>query len=193
MRRAACAVAVVAAVATVAPPAAPASAPAASATTAGCTWRKHAKPVVKHVRRHGRLRRLKRVRRWWTCDSPPTFLAPAPALAAPVLPEPVLPTEPEPQISRLGVKADEYSYVLSRPGVAAGETIVELDNQGEDPHNLKLQREGSAEPSLEVPEAGPDERTSARFSLSPGSYRLYCSLFSHEAKGMQATLLVADE
>jgi plastocyanin len=168
----------------------PGPAPAAPAPVAGCTWRQHAKPVVKHVRRHGRVRRVRRVKRWWTCAPQPVALAALPALPVLALPELPPPAEPEPQIARLGVKADEYSYVLSRPNVAAGETIVELDNQGEDPHNLKLQLEGSAEPPLEVPEAGPDERTSARFDLSSGTYRLYCSLFSHEAKGMQATLLV---
>ena len=51
-------------------------------------------------------------------------------------------------MARLSVKAAEYSYTLSRPAVSAGEVIVELNNQGEDPHNLNLQREGSEDPPL---------------------------------------------
>jgi plastocyanin len=164
------------------------AAPAASAD--GCAWHRHSKPVFKQVKRHGQLRRVRRVKSWWTCDAQPAALTPAAGLPVPPAPAALPAGEPKPQISYLGVKAVEYSYTLSRPEVSAGETIVELNNQGEDPHNLKLQREGSAEPPLEVPEADAEEHTSARFTLSPGTYRLYCSLFSHEAKGMQATLVV---
>lgn len=165
------------------------AAPAASAE--GCAWQRHSKPVVKHVRRQGRLHRVKRLKHWWTCN--PGAAAFTPEALPPAPPAPATPPaeEPEPQLSHLGVKAVEYSYTLSRPEVSAGETIVELNNQGEDAHNLKLQREGSEEPALEVPEATAEEHTSARFTLSPGTYRLYCSLFSHDAKGMHATLLVA--
>ena len=69
--------------------------------------------------------------------------------------------------------------------------IVELNNQGEDPHNLELEREGSGDPPLEIPERPPYAQTTARFTLSPGTYRLYCSLYKHEDKGMEATLVVA--
>lgn len=72
----------------------------------------------------------------------------------------------------------------------AGEVIVELNNQGEDDHNLKLQREGSAEPPLAVPLAAPAKRTNARLTLSPGAYYLYCSLDQHDENGMHATLIV---
>jgi plastocyanin len=164
------------------------SAPAALAE--GCAWHRHAKPVVKQLRRHGRPRRVKRLKHWWTCDPQPAAFTPVAALPAAPTPETPPAEEPEPQISHLGVKAVEYSYTLSRPEVSAGETIVELNNQGEDAHNLKLQREGSAEPPLEVMEADAEEHTSARFTLVPGTYRLYCSLFNHEAKGMHATLVV---
>jgi plastocyanin len=158
----------------------------------GCAWKRHSKPVVKQVRRHGRLRRVKRVKHWWTCDARPAGLTPA---AIPPPPGPGTPPaeEPKPQASYLGVKAVEWSYTLSRPEVVAGEVTVELNNQGEDAHNLKLQREGSGEPPLEVPEAGAGAHTSARFTLSPGSYRLYCSLLGHDANGMHATLAVAGD
>ncbi len=164
--------------------------PVPAASAEACIWKRHSKPVVKQVRRHGRLRRVKRVKRWWVCEARPPALTPA---AIPLLP-PALPTPPagEPkQASYLGVKAVEWSYTLSRPELTAGEVTVELNNQGEDAHNLKLQREGSGEPPLEVPEAGAGAQTSAHVSLSPGSYRLYCSLFGHDANGMHATLAVA--
>lgn len=169
---------------------------AGAATPEGCTWQRHAKRVVKLVKRHGRVQRVRRVRHWWTCDSRPVVSTPS--ATPPVLPvEPATdalpheePPEPEGPASHLSVKADEWSYTLSRPEVAAGKVIVELNNQGEDNHNLKLQREGSAEPPLAVPEAAPDEHTTAGFNLSAGTYRLYCSLFEHDQKGMHATLVV---
>ena len=164
------------------------AAPGASAE--GCAWQRHSKPVVKQVKRHGQLRRVKRLKHWWTCEALPQALTPTAALPTP--PTPAAPPfeEPKPQISRLGVKAVEYSYTLSRPEVSAGETIVELNNQGEDPHNLVLEHEGSADPSLEIPATPSVSQASAGFTLSPGTYRLYCSLYKHEAKGMEATLVV---
>jgi len=98
--------------------------------------------------------------------------------------------EPQPKAFYLGVRAVEYSYILSRPEVSAGEVTIELNNQGEDPHNLVLEREGGADPLLEIPETPSVSQASARFTLSPGTYLLYCSLYKHEAKGMQATLVV---
>jgi plastocyanin len=162
---------------------------AIAAPAEGCSWQRHSKPVFKQVRRHGRLRRVRRVKRWWTCEAQPTALQPQPAL--PVTPTPAaLPSE-ESEVGHLGVKAVEYSYTLSRPEVSAGEVIVELNNQGEDPHNLRLEHEGSEDQELEIPSTPTVSQASARFTLSPGTYRLYCSLYKHEAKGMEATLVVS--
>jgi plastocyanin len=165
--------------------------PAAAAPTpaASCTWKRHSK-VIKRVRHQ---HRVKRVKRWWTCEAQPSLFQPQPAL--PATPTPAAPPgeEPESEIGHLGVKAVEYSYTLSRPEVSAGEVIVELNNQGEDPHNLVLEHEGSADPSLEIPATPSISQASAHFTLSPGTYRLYCSLYSHEAKGMQATLVVSGD
>jgi len=74
--------------------------------------------------------------------------------------------------------------------VSAGEVIVELNNQGEDAHNLVLEHEDSADPPFKLSPALPASQTSARLTLAAGSYRLYCSLDDHAAKGMEATLLV---
>lgn len=161
----------------------------------GCAWQRHSKRVVKHVKRHGRVKRVKRVKRWWTCDYRPVSSAPPSVPTAPPAPAPTnTPPQEEPEqegtAAHLGVKAVEWSYTLSRPEVTAGKVIVELNNQGEDSHNLKLQREGSGDLPLVVPEAAPDEHTTASFDLPVGSYRLYCSLPEHDDKGMHATLVV---
>jgi plastocyanin len=162
-----------------------------SAPVPGCAWHRHSKAVVTHPRRHGRIRRVKRVKHWWTCEAPPSVLQPQAAL--PAAPAPTAPTgeEQTPEIGHLGVKAVEYSYTLSRPEVSSGEVIVELNNQGEDPHNLVLEHEGTEDPELEIPSTPSVTQASAELTLSPGTYRLYCSLYKHEAKGMQATLVVS--
>jgi plastocyanin len=186
----------VGAVAAVTGPAAQAAAPP---PREGCTWHRHSQRVVKHLKRHGRVHRVKRLKHWWTCDGEPAVAAPpttpsaltAPA-AAPFVPLPHEEPEPEGPASHLSVKAAEWSYTLSRPEVSTGEVVIELNNQGEDNHNLKLQREDSGEPPLSVPEAAPDEHTTGRVTLPPGTYRLYCSLFQHDEKGMHATLLVGE-
>jgi plastocyanin len=167
----------------------PTAASEAASGTAGaseCNWTKHSKRVVKRVRRHGKVRRVVRRRHWWTCDP---AAAPEPASsvpAPPAAPEP----EPEPEANRLSARASEYYWVLSRPKVKAGAITVELNNQGEDPHNLNLQREGDEGEPLQIAETDSLQRNVASFDLPAGRYRLWCSLPEHEEKGMFTTLTV---
>ena len=48
-----------------------------------------------------------------------------------------------PAPARVQIVAREYSYALSRLHVKAGTAILELDNFGQDPHDLRVQRVGS--------------------------------------------------
>jgi hypothetical protein len=165
------------------------------AAAAGCTWKPHVKRVVKRVRRDGKVRRVVRRRVRWVCvpgvTMPVVVLPPAPVPPAPPPPPPPAP-EPEPEANRLAVKAAEYFYVLSRPSVRAGEVTIELDNRGEDPHNLNLnlREEGDEGAPYELPETDSLQRNVASFDLPAGNYRLWCSLPEHEAKGMYTTLVV---
>jgi len=163
-----------------------------SASASDCTWQRHSKRVVKHVKREGRVVRVKR---WWSCNP----LAAPPAIVAPPAAPPDAPNqpggEPEPPPRRVSVKADDatpeaFSFSLSRPFVVSGDITVELNNQGQDPHNLNLRPAGSESAPLEVGEAGPDESRVAHFSLSPGVYQLWCSLPQHEEWGMSVDLEV---
>jgi plastocyanin len=159
-----------------------------AAASAGCTWQRHSKRVVRHVRRHGAVRRVVRVKHWWTCLRPP---APSLGGSAPTVPGSAQqPAEEAPTVARLGVKASEFKFVLSRSSLEAGEAIVELDNQGEDPHNLNLQLADGQGPEFQVGEIGSQKRIQARFTLPPGTYKLWCSIPGHEALGMKATLSV---
>ena len=130
-----------------------------------------------------------RNRHWWTCVH--TAAAPGLATAAPTLPAGgQQPSEEGPTIGRLSVKASEFKFVLSRPSLTAGEAIVELDNQGEDPHNLNLQLADGQGPEFHLGEVGPLKRSTGRFTLASGTYRLWCSIPGHEELGMKATLTV---
>jgi plastocyanin len=74
--------------------------------------------------------------------------------------------------------------------------VVQLINQGEDPHNLRVVRTdlgGAGTPAVDLPETGPQQQSTTTLSLAPGSYYLFCTLTtpkSHEQAGMHATLRV---
>jgi plastocyanin len=169
-------------------------APGNRAAAAECAWQRHTKRVVKQVRRGGKSHRVSRARHWWTCDALPVPQPPGTIPPAPPVPVPA-PVAEEAAVARLGVRAqefgfEEYAYTLSRPTLAAGEAIVELNNQGEDPHNLNLQLVGGEGPLFQIPDTDPLQRTSAHFTLPAGVYRLWCSLPEHDERGMNATLVV---
>ncbi len=92
--------------------------------------------------------------------------------------------------ARLLVGAKEFRFTLSRTSIKAGPAIIQLQNFGEDDHNLNLQRIGgkrvyriaTVSPGADVGELDA--------KLAPGKYKLWCSLADHAARGMRATLTV---
>ena len=94
-----------------------------------------------------------------------------------------------PPPARVQVVAREYSLAPSRRLLKAGATIVELANFGEDPHDLRLQRIGGTK-VYGVPVQQPGHVADLSVKLAPGTYRLWCSLADHRARGMRATLVV---
>jgi plastocyanin len=91
--------------------------------------------------------------------------------------------------SRLLVEATEFRFTLSRTNVKPGKAIVQLAIRGEDPHDLKVRRIGSASVSS-VPETVPGGVAEWRGTLKRGRYELYCSLPGHKKAGMRAVLTV---
>lgn len=137
------------------------SAATASATTE-CSWEWKRKKVVKWVWRKGKKKRVVRQRKVKV------------RVCRPVLP---------PAPARLGVKAWEFGFTLSAKQLKAGDTIVELNNQGEDAHDLHIRRvDGGTE--LSTPETEPGEQNRIRFTTTPGTYRLWCALPNHAGWGM---------
>ena len=91
--------------------------------------------------------------------------------------------------ARLLVEAREFNLTLSRGKIKPGLAIVQLANQGEDPHDLAIKRIGGKRRGT-VAETRPGELGEWEGRLRRGRYRLYCTLEGHRALGMRATLRV---
>jgi hypothetical protein len=97
--------------------------------------------------------------------------------------------QPHAAPGRLGVSATEFHLTLSRGSVKAGRVIVQLQNQGEDVHDLRLRRIGGKRTYF-LPVTSPGGRATLTLRLLPGRYRLWCSLANHAQLGMRAVLRV---
>ena len=94
-----------------------------------------------------------------------------------------------PAPARIQVVAREYSFALSRLTVHSGPALVELDNMGQDLHDLRVQQHGSKHiAGLGV--IRPGSRATLSLNLPAGRYSFWCSVADHRARGMQATVIV---
>lgn len=92
--------------------------------------------------------------------------------------------------SRLLVRTSEWNIVLSRAEIGPGPAIVQMYNQGEDPHNLRIRKQKGG-PVRRIAELEPGETGTVELGLREGTrYRLWCSLPGHEQLGMRARLKV---
>jgi hypothetical protein len=91
--------------------------------------------------------------------------------------------------ARLGVSASEFHLVLSRGSVKAGRVTIQLQNDGQDVHDLRLHRIGGKR-TYSFPVTSPGDRSTLSLRLLPGRYRLWCSVADHAQLGMRALLRV---
>jgi hypothetical protein len=92
--------------------------------------------------------------------------------------------------ARMLVEAREYHFVLSRTVLHAGPAIIQLADRGEDPHDLRLVRVGSATAARSIPQVLPGGVGEWRGTLSRGRWKLYCTLPGHAKLGMRAVITV---
>jgi plastocyanin len=94
----------------------------------------------------------------------------------------------------LGIRngSSEFSFSLTRSKVKPGFTIIQYQNTGEDPHDVKIQRNGS-EDVLEIGETAPGGVSTLPTTKlkARSTYTFWCSLEGHREAGMEATLKVA--
>ena len=89
-------------------------------------------------------------------------------------------------------RESEYAIVLSRPSVACGRVTVQQVDNGEDPHDLQLWRAGEPGPprSRSASSARACTVSTRTFTLSRGTWTLFCSLPGHYEAGMHVNLTV---
>jgi plastocyanin len=173
----------------------------AHAATGPCTWTKHTKRVVKRVKRHGKRKKVVRHKAFWTCEpAPTTATATEPPMTMPMPTKPTAPVvEPEPEVepNALGVAAEDqggFRYTLSRQAVEAGELVVQLNNRGEDPHTMDMQKVNAEEepegPIVAEMSTAPGKQQTETIDVEPGTYRLWCTIGKHAMEGMEATITV---
>ena len=95
------------------------------------------------------------------------------------------------QPGRVQVVEKEFSLVLSRLRVPAGQTIIQVVNFGMDNHDLVLQGNAKGSKPVHFKQLGPGDRATLTIKLPPGKYTLWCSLPGHRARGMVAPLVVS--
>lgn len=82
----------------------------------------------------------------------------------------------------------EFDLTLSKQKLRPGRVIVQFLNDGEDPHDLRLQRRGDTA-ELGIGEIVPGEYENLDAHLRKASTDvLWCSLDGHREAGMEATL-----
>ena len=114
-----------------------------------------------------------------------------PPVVDPVV-DPTVPTDPgtTTTLGRLSVRAREYSFTLSRTQLSAGDSLIELQNAGEDPHDLRIVPAGGGSLLAAYGETAPGTVAKQHVTLTPGNYVLYCGIGDHSLIGMRATLTV---
>jgi plastocyanin len=177
----------------------------AGAASTTCIWTKHTKRVVGHVKRHGKRQRVVRIKHYRTCrkvavpEPTPTTTTSAPTPTPTPPSEPAPTPTPEPEPNAVSVTANDhtnpYSYVPSRSIVKAGPLTVQLINDGEDEHNMDMQKispggvaEGPVVMMVSAEPGKPSEPTSVE--VQAGTYRMWCSIGHHAENGMNTTITV---
>jgi plastocyanin len=180
--------------------------PARAASTK-CVWIKHTKRVVRHVRRHGKVRRVVTIKHYKSCrkvalpeesPAPTSPTATSPGATSPSEATPPA-SAPEPEANAVSITANDhtnpYGYTPSRKTVKAGELTVQLINKGEDEHNMDMEKvspggtpEGPILTMTSAPSGG--QSTPTTVDVEAGTYRMWCTLPGHAAKGMETTITV---
>ena len=142
----------------------------------------HCKKKPRRCVRHKRSRAARRDEGVRLPPRVPVVPPTKPPVDPPVVPKP---------LTRVQVLAREFDFTLSRTAVAAGLVAVELNNRGEDPHDLRVERADDPSTSFSFPVTLSESVTTRKFELTPGTWKLYCTLEGHEALGMSATLFVS--
>lgn len=94
-----------------------------------------------------------------------------------------------PRATAVGVSESEFRIAVYRASLPPGLASFNVSNAGEDAHDLVVRRaDGRTVTRMGELRAG--ERAVVRARLTPGTYRLVCTLADHASRGMRATIRV---
>ncbi len=91
------------------------------------------------------------------------------------------------QTTTVTIEMGDYYFNPANPTLVAGSYTIVAVNVGEKRHNLIIDGNGVYKQSREVGSGGRDSFT---IDLAPGTYRIYCDIGDHLARGMRGTLTV---
>ena len=157
---------------------------AITAVAAAATWSSAAASAAhrtRHVRRDARVVTTRGAGHVPRVPTPP--VTPPPAPGGP-------PSPPPKPLGHLQVRAREFSLTLSRTTLGAGRVAVELDNLGQDPHDLRVERTDDPGTGFDFALAKSGTRSTKQLDLGPGTWKLYCTLPGHDQAGMHAQVTV---
>ena len=177
--------------------AAPAAAPAAAARKA-CVKRVACKGKASALRRGIPLRWTGHAALPGTGGAPGNGAPgkPAPGTGTPGKPAPPPPPPPPPpaddprfvQVTAGDSDPERWTLTLSRSTLLAGTVGVEFNNRyAEDPHDLWIRRGGTTF-RFDPVDAG--AAVTKELDLAAGSWKLWCEIGDHEARGMVAQITV---
>jgi plastocyanin len=166
-----------------------------------CT--KHTKRVVKHLKRHGKWKKIVRTHPYWSCQEVAEPVAAAPVVQAPApAPVPAAPApQPEPEANALSIATNDhtnpYEYVPNHKTRKSGRLTIQLNNTAsEDEHNMDMERVNEETGELEggivasVSAVGASASQPVAVEVQPGTYRMWCTIGHHAEHGMTAEITV---
>lgn len=92
-------------------------------------------------------------------------------------------------VTRVQVVEDEWRVTPSRSRVKPGTVKLEVVNMGEDDHDFELARAGGGL-RFDSDVIPPGERATYSFKLKRGTYKLWCGISDHLARGMKSKIRV---
>jgi plastocyanin len=141
-----------------------------------------------HRHKHGCAKKRKKAKK---PHRPPTAATPS-SPAPPAGPTtPATPPPPPATLGHLQIVAREYTFTASRLTLAPGRTAIELNNQGEDPHDLRVERVDDPSVRFDFDLTKASNRTTRKLDLTTGEWKLYCTVPGHDELGMHARVTVA--
>lgn len=87
----------------------------------------------------------------------------------------------------VGVREKEWNIAVYRKVVRARRIKLNVFNRGQDRHDLRITGNGVERTTAQI---RPGQNASLTLTVSPGTYRLVCTLKRHQARGMHTSLTV---